>query len=479
MRFLPAPPQVRLAVATVALVAASLSSMPVRAQAPPSVSDTDRLNAREQFTQGLKAQQEGHWAEALLDFQRAQALFPAPTNMLHIAECQAQLGRLVEAAETYRGLTLLQLPKDAPQPFFAAQAQGAAELQQVDARIPKMRIEVTPAGIPNLTVTLDQQPFNVVLLGADRSVDPGPHTVVAFAPGYGQKEAKVVVREREPGVKVVALTLQSTGGVVYVPSNPGQGIAPPPPQPEPGTLVVVPPPPPGPPPPPPPPPVLYSRVGLLLGVRAGYDVMTGGLVPSGGPNNGAGSVSLNQAFSNGGSFGLQAGVRFQRRLYLGVIYEHEWGGAGSASSDLANYYTSNGFNASNGSSTQVSSFGNMVALDGGYISNPDGLGIVIDIALAYRAMGISAGNGSFSADYSGEELIVGGGVWIKAGQYVRIVPRIDIGLGTFGGQSITCQGSAQNCANGDPGGSVNNAPIHAIIFLGVGGYFNLDFLRRS
>src|SRR5580700_1131368 len=136
--------------ATAVLVGLAMLAAPAYAQGP-GVTDTDRLNAREQFTAGMKAQQEGHWAEALLAFQRAQALFPAPTNMLHIAECEAQMGRLVEAAETYRGLKLLQLPKDAPPPFFAAQAQGSAELQQIEARIPKMRIDVTPAGIPNLS----------------------------------------------------------------------------------------------------------------------------------------------------------------------------------------------------------------------------------------------------------------------------------------------------------------------------------------
>jgi hypothetical protein len=472
------PARARLTAATALLLGAAMMPATADAQtpAPPAVTDTDRLNAREQFTAGMKAQQEGHWAEALLAFQRAQALFPAPTNMLHIAECEAQMGRLVEAAETYRGLKLLQLPKDAPQPFFAAQAQGAAELQQVEARIPKMRIDVTPAGIPNLSVTLDQQPINVVLLGADRSVDPGVHTVVAFAPGYGQKEAKVTVREREPSVKVVTLALQPTGGVVYVPSGPGTQVIPPP-QPE---VVVVNAPPPPPPGPPPPPPVymLESKLGILAGVRAGYDVMAGGLLPQ--PASGGNSVSLSQAFGNAVSFGLQAGLRFQRRLYLGVIYDHAWGGAGSSSTALANYYTANGFTSpSNGSSsTQVSSNGNMIGIDGGYISNPDGLGIVLDIALAYRAIGMSASNGTFSASYNGAELIVGGGVWIKAGQYIRIVPRIDIALGTFGSQSIKCNGDPGNCTGGDPGTSVSSAPIHAVVFLGLGGYFNLDFGRR-
>jgi hypothetical protein len=199
-----------------------LLSHPARAQSAPLpapiASDADRLNARDLFDKGLELQQKGRWAEALLAFQRAQVLFSAPTNMLHIAQCLAQLGRLIEAEETYHGLASLALPKDAPAPFVAAATQGAAELQQVQALIPKLRIEVTPSGIANLTVTLDQQPVNLLLLDTDRLVDPGSHTVKALAPGYAPKEAVFTVREKE--ARVVVLALQPLEGVAPAPVMP-------------------------------------------------------------------------------------------------------------------------------------------------------------------------------------------------------------------------------------------------------------------
>jgi hypothetical protein len=217
-----------------------------------------------------------------------------------------------------------------------------------------------------------------------------------------------------------------------------------------------------------------SRLGFIGGVRAGYDVMAGGLLPSGGTNGG--SVSLNQAFGNGGVFGLQAGLRFQRRLFLSAVYEHEWGGGGSNTTNLATYYNSTGFTptSSSSSSTSITTHDNLIALDGAYISNPDGLGIILDIAIAYRAMGLSASNQTFSASYSGAEVILGGGMWIPVGHSVRLVPRIDIAFGEFGSQSITCQGG---CSVGDPGGSISSPPLHIVVFLGLGGYFNLDFGR--
>jgi hypothetical protein len=446
----------------IALIALTVAT-PLR-HAHAQVSDADRQAARDLFAEGFQAQQAGRWAEALDKFQRAQAVFSAPTNLLHIAECQAQLGRLVESAETYRGLTHLQLPKDSPPPFVAAQQQGAAELQQVEARIPKIRIDVTPANVANLSVTIDEQPMNVALVGEERPIDPGTHKVVAFAPGYGQREATIVVREKDP-IKRVALALTPTGGVVYTPVAPGTVVVGPGNVPPPGQ----PPPPVAPPPPPeqPPPPFVReerprpSQFGFLLGVRVGYDAMTGGFTQN---------IDLGQEISGGGVFGLQAGARFGRRGYVGLIYEHGFYKAGSGISDLAMSY------GANFPGTKVTPSGNFFGLDLGYITNPDGFGVVLDAALAYRQIGISSADNSFSASYSGGELVLGGGLWFKAGPSVRIVPRIDIGIGSFGDQTVQCNGGP--CMN-NAGSSVSNPQTHAIVFLGFGGYFNIDFVKKT
>ena len=63
---------------------------------------SDRAAARELAMQGAQLQQAGNCAEALDRFARAEAIFPAPTNLVHEAQCEAQLGKLVEAADHYR-----------------------------------------------------------------------------------------------------------------------------------------------------------------------------------------------------------------------------------------------------------------------------------------------------------------------------------------------------------------------------------------
>src|SRR5580704_2093728 len=111
------------------------------------VSDAERAAARELFHAGDELQRAGHFAEALDRFQRAQQVFRAPTNLLRIAECDAALGRLVESAEAYREVVRTTLPPDAPAAFQAAVAQANAELAQVEPRVPRVVVQVQPAGV--------------------------------------------------------------------------------------------------------------------------------------------------------------------------------------------------------------------------------------------------------------------------------------------------------------------------------------------
>ena len=65
-----------------------------------------------------------------------------------LAECEAALGKLVESAETYRTLTRTPLPPGAPNAFVQAQAQGAAELTQVEPRIDVYKRQVYGGSTP-------------------------------------------------------------------------------------------------------------------------------------------------------------------------------------------------------------------------------------------------------------------------------------------------------------------------------------------
>ena len=112
------------------------------------ISDSERAAARQLYAEGTDLQNAGKYEEALDKFQRAQKVFSAPTNLLRIAQCQASLGKLVESAETYRTLIRTPLPPNSPPAFEQAVDAAKGELAQVEPRVPKIKIDVSPKDAP-------------------------------------------------------------------------------------------------------------------------------------------------------------------------------------------------------------------------------------------------------------------------------------------------------------------------------------------
>ncbi|MDI1482682.1 tetratricopeptide repeat protein [Polyangium sp. y55x31] len=101
---------------------------------PASVPDK-RAMALEHAHQGLDAYREGRFEEAYGHFREAQALFPAPTLLVHMARCQRRLGKVVEAKALYEEVLAEPLPKDAPPPFVEAHHDAERELAEMEAKL--------------------------------------------------------------------------------------------------------------------------------------------------------------------------------------------------------------------------------------------------------------------------------------------------------------------------------------------------------
>jgi hypothetical protein len=441
------------------LCAAPLAASPARAQ----VSDAERAAARQLFKEGDDLQREGKFPEALDKFQRAQQVFSAPTNMLRIAECQAALGRLVESSESYHAVVRTPLPAGSPPAFQAAVDQAKAELSQVEPRVPKVTVQVQPAGASGLQLQIDGQSVPAALIGEAIPLDPGTHKVMVLASGYVSSEQAVPLKERE--TRTVAVVLKPLASVTYAPGNP-PGAAPPPPAPggapppapapyvgagqAPGNVPPTPPQMEGPSPQPMP---KQSKMGFLFGGHLGWQAPLLKL-----PIDSATTVDANNVSGGGFTYAVDGGLRFARHWYLGLSLEH------------ATLAQGQNVGALGGSVASVSSDTTLLALILAIMGNPDRTSGYFEIGLANRWYGFTAsdgmGNKVVANNYSSGEFLLGLGMWVPAGSSLRFLPEVTLGLGSFSSPSGNTSTSSSTSSN-----STGNA----FVMLGLAGFYNLDF----
>ena len=439
------------------------------------MSDGDRAAARELYVEGVRLQEGGKFDAALERFQRAQSVFSAPTHLLHIAECQAALGRLVESAETYRTLVRTPLPAGSPNAFVQAQQQGNAELTQVEPRIPGMKIQVKPENVQNLNVQIDGQPMSAALVGVSRPANPGEHTVAVFAPGYGKTEQKVTLKEKEQ--KEITLMLQPTSGVVYGPAlTPLPASQPPPPPPSYGgqTQSQL---------PPDAPPVYQPpqdrkrgpTTSFLIGPRVGLSIPGGSTqAPAAGAD--ASTTSVSQAIGVGGSFGVEGGIRFARVFYFGLVFDHGIYSRGPALEDAAN-------KAPAGISVTSTNSSNYLGLDFVWISNPEGIGFYGELGLGYRWLKNSTraesdNNASnfqeVSTTYGGSEGTLGIGIHLRLSDSLRLIPKATISAGSFSKVQGGCDSGGSSCTAAQTySQDISNTDTHSVVFIGIVGFFDI------
>lgn len=172
-----------------------------------SLSESERkATARAAYIEGVTMQEKNDCAGALPKFEAAQKMFNAPTHLLHIGQCQAAIGKLVEAQETYETLTRMAIPPDAPPAFKQAQDDARKELPTVKPRIPTLKVQVNPSTAKGLVVMVNGSPMPTELVGISRPVNPGKYKVSAEA--SGMKAGPQEVDLAEGANRTIDLTLK-------------------------------------------------------------------------------------------------------------------------------------------------------------------------------------------------------------------------------------------------------------------------------
>ncbi len=180
------------------------------AQPAAAAPDDDKAKARDLFTKGAKAVEDGRAAEGLPLLTEAERLFHAPTHLLYIARAQAATTQLLAARETYKKLVGEVLPAKASKPFLDAQANGKKELASLESRIPRVIVQVEPQPA-DLVVTLDAAALPKPL-GETIEIDPGAHTVVARAAGYVDGTVTVMAPEGRTTEVRIKLAIEKKAG---------------------------------------------------------------------------------------------------------------------------------------------------------------------------------------------------------------------------------------------------------------------------
>lgn len=156
-----------------------------------------KASARAAYAEGVELQTARDCAHALPRFEAAQRLVDAPTNVLHIAQCQAETGMLIEAQESFSTLSHLTLPPQAPAAFRDAQEKGRAELARLAPRVPTLRVITNPAGttLKNVVVQVNGTQMPAELIGVARPLNPGRYQVKVTASPNLSGAAETALKE--------------------------------------------------------------------------------------------------------------------------------------------------------------------------------------------------------------------------------------------------------------------------------------------
>lgn len=171
---------------------------------PASAKRDPRNEARVLGQQALKLYDRGEYAAALEKFERAYALYAAPTLGLHAARCLEKLGRLVAAVALYREVAEAKPTDGGGAAFRTARAEASKELAALLPRVPKLAIRVETEPGADVKIALDGEPLTDWHPDEMRDVDPGPHEVEVSALGL-RRGRRVVLAEGQSKVVTIEL----------------------------------------------------------------------------------------------------------------------------------------------------------------------------------------------------------------------------------------------------------------------------------
>jgi len=161
--------------ATAALFALLAATTTARA-----TTDQDRWAAHQQLTQAQELKQKGQLQDALSHFQESQRLDPKLATLTELADCQEQLGQLLEAQATWTAARDKAAHDQLPQSKQRAEQRLAA----LEKRLAHLTLQLAGDAPADAQVFRDDAPLERASLGSAATLSPGDHVVVVKASGH-------------------------------------------------------------------------------------------------------------------------------------------------------------------------------------------------------------------------------------------------------------------------------------------------------
>jgi len=155
--------------------------------APP---EDARQQARQRFETGMKLYEEGDYALALLEFERAHSLVPGYRVLYNIGQVNIQLGRYARAARKLRQY----LAEGANQ---IPDERRLAVLSDLDMLAGRTSVLLVSVNVPGAEVLLDNEVIAVSPMSAPMLVDAGEHRVTVRKPGYVDQTHPLAMASRD------------------------------------------------------------------------------------------------------------------------------------------------------------------------------------------------------------------------------------------------------------------------------------------
>ena len=169
------------------MIVVSFAAANAQAQAPGG----SNTLAEQLFAQARDLAKANQWAEACPKFEASLRYDPVLGTRLNLATCYEHIGKLASAWGLYRESA--ELAKKANDAKRAAYAQKQATA--LEPRLPKLAITAPANPPPGFVVKRDDTAVDAGALGVGLYVDPGPHKVVASAPGFVELTLNVTLAE--------------------------------------------------------------------------------------------------------------------------------------------------------------------------------------------------------------------------------------------------------------------------------------------